>query len=183
MAAGEAGLHRGSPVIGHRVWRSPSVTSCHERAAPAALTISRDDLKKRIATAVLAFRGYDLTNLGRGPELLEHRAYGPVVRATLDSASLLCGRRAGQKGRPGSPGPGARTVHSRDFRPRYRHDRRHGAGPDPAARRVFRDPCAAGAVELRPQHRRALGAGRLAACTRWSSSCRSRWPWRPIVRS
>ena len=66
-------------------------------SGPAALTISRDDLKKRIATAVLAFRGYDLTNLGRGPELLEHRTYGPIVRATLDEASLLCSDVLGKK--------------------------------------------------------------------------------------
>jgi [acyl-carrier-protein] S-malonyltransferase len=75
----------------------PSRLSLPQRAvapsavAPAAHGISREDLKKRIATGALAFRGYDLTNLGRAPELLEHRAYGPVVQATLDSASVLCG--------------------------------------------------------------------------------------------
>jgi len=53
--------------------------------------VTRDELKKRIATAALAFRGYDTTNMGRGPELLQHRAYGPVVQATLNSASVLCG--------------------------------------------------------------------------------------------
>lgn len=46
---------------------------------------------------MLAFRGYDLTNLGRGPELLEHRTYGPIVRATLDEASLLCSDVLGKK--------------------------------------------------------------------------------------
>jgi len=65
--------------------------------APAAQGISRDDLRKRIATAALAFRGYDLTNLGRAPEFLVHHAYGPVVRAILDSASVLCGDVLGQK--------------------------------------------------------------------------------------
>src|SRR4051794_12308882 len=38
------------------------------------------DLKARIGTASFAFRGYDVTNLGRSPELLAHQAYGPVVR-------------------------------------------------------------------------------------------------------
>ena len=122
--------------------------------------ISRDDLKKRIATAALVFRGYDLTNLGRAPEFLEHRAYGPVVRAILDSASVLCGDVLGKKVDLAARILAARTVHARDLRSRYRHDRRHGAGPDPAARRVFRRPGSAGAAELRPQHRRAVGAGR-----------------------
>jgi [acyl-carrier-protein] S-malonyltransferase len=63
----------------------------------AARAISRGDLQKRIATAALAFRGYDVTNLGRAPEFLEHRAYGPVVRTILDSASALCGDVLGKK--------------------------------------------------------------------------------------
>ena len=36
--------------------------------------VARDDLKKRISTTAIAFRGYDVTNLGRSPELLEHPA-------------------------------------------------------------------------------------------------------------
>jgi [acyl-carrier-protein] S-malonyltransferase len=75
----------------------PQRPTVSRSSGPAAQTISREDLKKRIATAVLAFRGYDLTNLGRGPELLEHRVYGPVVRAALESASALCGDVLGQK--------------------------------------------------------------------------------------
>jgi [acyl-carrier-protein] S-malonyltransferase len=67
------------------------------RGSPAAHGISREDLKKRIGTAALAFRGYDLTNLGRAPELLEHRAFGPIVRTILDSASVLCGDVLGTK--------------------------------------------------------------------------------------
>jgi [acyl-carrier-protein] S-malonyltransferase len=52
--------------------------------------VTRDDLKTQITTTVFAFRGYDLTNLGRGPELLEHRVYGPVVQSFLDRASVVC---------------------------------------------------------------------------------------------
>ena len=59
-------------------------------AAPASQGVSREDLKRRIGTAALAFRGYDLSNLGRAAEFLEHDAYGPIVRAMLDSASALC---------------------------------------------------------------------------------------------
>ena len=47
------------------------------------------DLKARIGTASLAFRGYDVANLGRSPELLEHPAYGPTVRRYLDDASAI----------------------------------------------------------------------------------------------
>jgi [acyl-carrier-protein] S-malonyltransferase len=38
-----------------------------------------------------------MTNLGRSPELLEHRVYGPVVRAVLDRASVVCGEVLKQK--------------------------------------------------------------------------------------
>jgi len=69
-------------------------------AAPTPLQrhVARDDLKKRITTAAFAFRGYDSTNaVGRSPELLEHRVYGPVVRATLGKASALCSDVVGEK--------------------------------------------------------------------------------------
>src|ERR1700722_8296943 len=69
----------------------PQRPTVSRSSGPAARTISREDLKKRIGTAVLVFRGYDLTNLGRGPELLAHRVYGPVVRAERESASALVG--------------------------------------------------------------------------------------------
>jgi [acyl-carrier-protein] S-malonyltransferase len=52
--------------------------------------VSRDDLRKQITTAAFAFRGYDTSNLGRSPELLEHRVYGPIVREVLDRASAVC---------------------------------------------------------------------------------------------
>ena len=56
-------------------------------AAPAILTTT--DLKARIGTASLAFRGYDVQNLGRTPELLAHPVYGPTVRRYLDLASAV----------------------------------------------------------------------------------------------
>jgi [acyl-carrier-protein] S-malonyltransferase len=52
--------------------------------------VSREDLKKRISTAAIAFRGYDATNIGRGPELLTHPVYGPIVQTNLDATSVLC---------------------------------------------------------------------------------------------
>lgn len=49
-----------------------------------------DDLQGRMSRTAFAFRGYNVTNLGRTPELLAHWAYGPIVEAYLRSASELC---------------------------------------------------------------------------------------------
>jgi [acyl-carrier-protein] S-malonyltransferase len=40
--------------------------------------------------AAFAFRGYNVTNLGRTPELLAHWAYGPVIEDWLRQASDIC---------------------------------------------------------------------------------------------
>ena len=56
-------------------------------AVPAILTTA--DLKARIGTSSLAFRGYDVQNLGRTPELLAHPVYGPTVRRHLKLASAV----------------------------------------------------------------------------------------------
>jgi [acyl-carrier-protein] S-malonyltransferase len=54
-------------------------------------------LKKRVANTAFTFRGYNITNLGRTPELLAHPDYGPVVRRYLDDASRICTRTTGRK--------------------------------------------------------------------------------------
>ncbi len=59
--------------------------------------VSREDLKKRISTAAIAFRGYDATNIGRSPEFLTHPVYRPIVRANLDAAAALCGEVLGKR--------------------------------------------------------------------------------------
>jgi [acyl-carrier-protein] S-malonyltransferase len=41
-------------------------------------------------SAAYAFRGYNVTNLGRTPELLAHRAYGVTVERWLRQASEIC---------------------------------------------------------------------------------------------
>lgn len=46
-------------------------------------------LKDLASNATLAFRGYDQTNLGRTPELLEHPAYGPVLEPFLIEAGEI----------------------------------------------------------------------------------------------
>lgn len=47
-------------------------------------------LQSKITSAAFAFRGYNITNLGRTPELLSHRAYGPTVSRYLRQASEIC---------------------------------------------------------------------------------------------
>jgi [acyl-carrier-protein] S-malonyltransferase len=55
-----------------------------------------DQLQARIGTVAFAFRGYNVTNLGRTPELLEHPAYGPAVEAALRQASQMCAEALGR---------------------------------------------------------------------------------------
>jgi [acyl-carrier-protein] S-malonyltransferase len=47
------------------------------------------------ATA-FAFRGYNVTNLGRTPELLDHPAYGRVVQAALREGGQICAETVGR---------------------------------------------------------------------------------------
>lgn len=47
------------------------------------------DLTARMDSAALAFRGYNVTNLGRTPELLEHDAFGPIVEKHLKQAAEI----------------------------------------------------------------------------------------------
>jgi len=64
---------------------------------PSEHDVERDNLQKRIATAAFAFRGYDASNLGRSPELLEHYVYGPIVQTMLNRASVICSDVLGEK--------------------------------------------------------------------------------------
>lgn len=45
------------------------------------------DLKAELGAAAFAFRGYNVTNLGRSRELLTHPDYGPIVAGFLKTAS------------------------------------------------------------------------------------------------
>jgi [acyl-carrier-protein] S-malonyltransferase len=49
-----------------------------------------DELSKRMPAAAFAFRGYNVTNLGRSKELLSHAAYGPTVRTCLRDSAAVC---------------------------------------------------------------------------------------------
>ena len=47
-------------------------------------------LAKNIANTALAFRGYNVANLGRSAELLAHQEYRPIVVAELERFGSLC---------------------------------------------------------------------------------------------
>ena len=47
-------------------------------------------LASGLENAALAFRGYNVTNLGRSPELLAHPLYRAIVAEELDRASAIC---------------------------------------------------------------------------------------------
>jgi [acyl-carrier-protein] S-malonyltransferase len=55
-----------------------------------------NSLPSKIATAAFAFRGYNITNLGRTPELLAHPAYGPTVRRYLRRGGEVCAEITGR---------------------------------------------------------------------------------------
>ena len=49
-----------------------------------------DQLRETIGDVAFAFRGYNVTNLGRTPELLAHSVYGQIVRSYLERGSEIC---------------------------------------------------------------------------------------------
>jgi [acyl-carrier-protein] S-malonyltransferase len=49
-----------------------------------------NELKAKLESTAFAFRGYNVTNLGRSSELLAHQDYGTVVRECLESATSVC---------------------------------------------------------------------------------------------
>ena len=52
--------------------------------------VGREQLAKGLGKSAFAFRGYNVTNLGRTPELLQHPQYGPIVERHLRTASEIC---------------------------------------------------------------------------------------------
>jgi len=53
-------------------------------------------LPSRIGTTAFAFRGYNITNLGRTAELLAHPTYGPTVRRYLRRCGEICAEVTGR---------------------------------------------------------------------------------------
>src|SRR5688572_13409475 len=58
---------------------------------------TQDGLKEGLRATAFAFRGYNVTNLGRTPELLAHPSYGPTVSAVLGEASQTCSEVLGRQ--------------------------------------------------------------------------------------
>lgn len=54
-------------------------------------------LKDRLSSAAFAFRGYNITNLGRSSEFLAHPMYGAIVRQCLRQASVVCSEITGRR--------------------------------------------------------------------------------------
>ena len=73
--------------------RRPSLHDGEDGAGPGAAVASafdpRDALRDRIGSTALAFRGYNVTNLGRTAELLAQPAYAETVERHLRDASAV----------------------------------------------------------------------------------------------
>jgi [acyl-carrier-protein] S-malonyltransferase len=54
------------------------------------MATNNGDLRSRLSDAAFAFRGYNVTNLGRTAELLAHPVYGVLVETYLRQVSELC---------------------------------------------------------------------------------------------
>ncbi|MEZ6116921.1 MAG: hypothetical protein R3C28_10170 [Pirellulaceae bacterium] len=48
------------------------------------------NLKDRFSNAAFALRGYNVTNMGKSPQLLAHPKFGPIVESYLREASEIC---------------------------------------------------------------------------------------------
>jgi [acyl-carrier-protein] S-malonyltransferase len=55
------------------------------------------ELRQRLPRAAFAFRGYNVTNLGRTSELLADPRFGPIMREHLDRASAACSETLGRQ--------------------------------------------------------------------------------------
>lgn len=56
-----------------------------------------EQLRAQLPTTAFSFRGYNITNLGRTPELLAHPKYGPIVEKALRQGSELCSDALGKR--------------------------------------------------------------------------------------
>jgi [acyl-carrier-protein] S-malonyltransferase len=55
-----------------------------------------NELQRHLDTTVFSFRGYNVRNLGKTPELLEHSVYGPTVERHLRRAAEVCSSETGE---------------------------------------------------------------------------------------
>lgn len=59
--------------------------------------LSLSELRDDLNNVAFAFRGYNVTNLGRTPELLAHELAGPILREYLQRAAEVCGHIKGRR--------------------------------------------------------------------------------------
>lgn len=57
----------------------------------------RIKIADQLLDTAFAFRGYNITNLGRTREFLTHRAYGPTMRRYLETAGAICSEVIGRR--------------------------------------------------------------------------------------
>jgi [acyl-carrier-protein] S-malonyltransferase len=74
--------------------RPTSPTPANRRAtsgpAPSPKAPTASGLRQSIRSTAFAFRGFDVENVGRSAELLDHPVFGPIVSRVLLEASELC---------------------------------------------------------------------------------------------
>ena len=71
--------------------RSPRCMAAMRRASNNARFPTVEQFRRRLPTTALSFRGYNVTNLGRTPELLAHPRYSGIMTEWLRRGSALCG--------------------------------------------------------------------------------------------
>jgi [acyl-carrier-protein] S-malonyltransferase len=55
-----------------------------------------NEIQRHLETTAFAFRGYNVKNLGKTPELLEHAIFGPTVERHLRQAGEICSEEISQ---------------------------------------------------------------------------------------
>src|SRR3989304_624574 len=55
-----------------------------------------NELQRQVETTAFSFRGYNVRNLGKTPELLAHPIYGPTIERHLRQGSEICGAEIGR---------------------------------------------------------------------------------------
>ncbi|MEM7313396.1 MAG: ACP S-malonyltransferase, partial [Planctomycetota bacterium] len=61
-----------------------------------AASLTPDQLRAEISTTAFAFRGYNVTNLGHSPELMEVAPYRPIFEKYLKRGAAICSEVSGK---------------------------------------------------------------------------------------
>ncbi len=68
-----------------------------ESATPADTLLTPEQLRDGVTSSAFAYRGYNVTNLGRTPELMDIPAYRPILEKYLVRAANICSDVKGRK--------------------------------------------------------------------------------------